>query len=109
MRGRLVRERLAHPVNEPATCLVAALRRFQTLTEAIEASDCLGERQRGALGIGVVRRFAPGGDRNDALVGLAGLLKATSVQPDTQAAAVDLAGSQVNELERALWDSGLGG
>ena len=82
-------------------CRVAALSRFQVLIVAIDSTSAaswalvvvasglvpdvvrdgvrpvgepghgLGQRERGALGVGEVRRLSPGGDHEDALVGLA--------------------------------------
>jgi hypothetical protein len=63
-----------------------------------QAGQRLGQVERGALGFAEVRRLAPGGDREDALLALAGLARRLGVHVDAHAAAVDLAGAQVHEL-----------
>ena len=72
-----------------------------------ETSGRLGERQSGPLGLGEVRDIAPGGDRVDALVGLARMLELAGVNVDADAATVDLARAQLDEIQRRLGDVGL--
>ena len=67
-----------------------------------EARHRLGERERGPLGVAVVRRLAPGGDGEDALVAHARLAGGAGARVDARAAAVDLARAEVDELERLL-------
>ena len=119
-------------VRAPTGCLVVTLSRFQALIVAIwttgaasaalvvvpgglvpdlvgyrvgpvgQPGDGLGERQRGAFGVGEVRRLPPGRYGEEPLVGFAGLPGAAGVHVDADAAAVDLAGAQVHELDRRL-------
>src|SRR5579859_129489 len=67
----------------------------------------LCQRERGALGVGVVRRLAPGADGEDALVLLAELLERARVHVDAHAAPVDLAGAQVGQLDGDAGQAGL--
>ncbi len=62
--------------------------------------DGFRERQRCALGLAEIGRVAPGGDGEDALVALAGLLELARVHVGAEAAAVDLARAQMDELPR---------
>src|SRR6266545_1196256 len=72
-----------------------------------ETSSRLGERQSGTLGLGEVRDVSPGGDRVDALIGFAGVLELAGVNVDADAATVDLARAQLDEIQRRLADVGL--
>jgi hypothetical protein len=58
----------------------------------------LGQRERGALGVGEVRRLSPCCDRVDALVGLARCLELAGVHVDADAAAIDLARPQLEQV-----------
>src|SRR5579871_2972890 len=53
----------------------------------------LGERQRGALGIGEVGGVAPRRHGEEPFIGLAGILEVAGVHVDAYTAAVDLAGA----------------
>jgi hypothetical protein len=64
------------------------------------APHAFGQGQRRALGIGEVRRVAPCGHGEQALVGLAGALHHARVHVAADAAAVDLAGAQVDQVAR---------
>src|SRR4029077_520671 len=64
--------------------------------------NCFCKRQRGAFGLGKIRRFPPGSYSEETVVCLAGLLKLSGAHIHTEATAIDLAGAQVNEIERAL-------
>jgi hypothetical protein len=55
-----------------------------------------------------VRSVAPGCDREDALVTLAGIAELTGVHLDSDAGAVDLARAQGDEVERRRRHPGLG-
>src|SRR6185295_5819243 len=61
----------------------------------------LGERERGAFGVGEVRRVPPGRDCKEPVVGFTGLLEHARVHVDAQTAAIDLAGAQLHQPERA--------
>jgi hypothetical protein len=74
-----------------------------------EARHGFGERERGALGVGEVGRLAPGRDREQAVVALAGLSCFTDATVDARTAAVDLARAQVDEAQRRLGRAGLAG
>ena len=71
--------------------------------------DRLGERERSALSLAEIGRVPPGRHREEALVGLARLLRLARSAVDTEAAAVDLARTQVNQLERLGWNAALVG
>jgi hypothetical protein len=68
----------------------------------VKPRDCFGERQRGAFGLRKIRRFAPGGDREQTVVCLARLLKFPRAHIDADATAIDLACAQVDEIKRAV-------
>jgi len=72
-----------------------------------DARDRLRERQSGPLGVREVRDIAPRGDRVDARIGLARELELARVDVDADAAAVDLARPQLDEIQRRLGDVGL--
>src|SRR5690242_19400764 len=67
-----------------------------------EARSGFGQCQGRALGVGVIRSVAPGGDRKDALVFLSRFLELTSVHVNAKATVVDLARAQVDELTRCM-------
>ena len=66
----------------------------------------LGERERGALALVEERALAPGGEREDAAVLLAGLLGVDGVHVDAEGAAVDLRGADAHELAQARLEAG---
>src|SRR5215213_1884435 len=63
----------------------------------------LGERQRGALGVGEVGCLSPGRHCEEPLVCFAELLGDARMLDGADAAAVDLARAQVDKLERLRW------
>jgi len=63
-----------------------------------EPGDGLGEGQRGPFGVGEERRVPPGDQREQPLVGLA-VFPGLGRGADADAAAVDLAGAQVDQVE----------
>src|ERR1700730_3032462 len=65
-----------------------------------EPGNGLGERQRGAFGVGKIGRFSPGRHREEAIVCFTHLLGFTSATVNAEAAAIDLANAQVNKSER---------
>jgi hypothetical protein len=65
-----------------------------------EPGHGLGQGQRRPLGLVEVGRLPPGCDREQPLVGLALLLGVLRAGIDAEAAAVDLARPQVDEVER---------
>jgi len=65
-----------------------------------EPGGGLGQRQRGPLGVGKVRRLPPGRYRPEPLVGLTRLLCGACARVHACAAAVDLARPQVDQLKR---------
>ena len=99
----LIGERL---LVEVLRCLVPDVVRHRIGLVA-EPRHRLGQRERGALGIGEVRRVAPGRDREDAVVGLSGLLQRAGVHADADAAAVDLTGAQIDDLAHDLGHAGV--
>jgi hypothetical protein len=75
----------------------------------VEPGHRLGEREGGAFGVGEIRRVAPRRDREQALVGFAGLFGKARMTVDTDAAAIDLARTQVDQFEQSPILSGWGG
>jgi hypothetical protein len=73
---------------------------------ATTAGCGLGQRERGARGVGEVRRLSPCCDRVDALVGLARCLELAGVHVDADAAAIDLARPQFEQVARRRGHSG---
>src|SRR6201999_3334261 len=69
--------------------------------------DALGQSEGSALRVGEVRRLAPGADREDALVRLAGRLQLARVDVDAAAAAVDEPGPDLDEVAGRLRQAGL--
>jgi len=67
----------------------------------------LGESQGGALGIGKQSSLAPGRNREDALVAFALPLQIGGVHEDADAAAVDLRGAQMDQLEEGVREAAL--
>ncbi len=65
----------------------------------------LGERQGGALGLAEMRHVAPGGDGVEPRIGLLLLHRERGL--DADAAAVDLAGAQIDEVDRRRRQAGL--
>jgi len=65
-----------------------------------QARDRLGERQRGALGVGEVGRVPPGGHGEQLLLGGVRFLGVAPAVVDAEAAPVDLASPQVHQLQR---------
>src|SRR5437867_5881802 len=63
---------------------------------------CFAKRQRGAFGLGKIRRFAPRSYSEETVVCLAGLLKFSGAHIHTDATTIDLAGAQMNKIEGAL-------
>ena len=66
------------------------------------AQPCCGLRERGAFRLGEVRRIAPSGQGEETLVGLSSLLQFTRMHVGTNAAAIDLANAQLDELAETL-------
>jgi hypothetical protein len=69
-----------------------------------EAGHGFGERQRSAFGVTEVERIASGCDGEEALAGVRFLPEAKG-QVNANAAAVDLAGAEVNKTERLPRDA----
>ena len=92
-----------------ASCLIPDVVRHRVRTIG-ESRDALRERQCRSLGVIEVRRLAPGrnGEAAPRLV-LADLFDALPVHVNAEAAAVDLAYSQVDQPESLLVDSALPG
>src|SRR5262249_61262357 len=67
------------------------------------------ERQGGTFGVAEVGRLAPGRYREKALVTLAGLLCAACARINAEAAAIDLAGTQMDKLKHSLRHAALSG
>src|SRR5580658_9585356 len=67
-----------------------------------QPGDGLGQGQRRALGVGEIRRVPPGGYRGYPVLALARLPGPCSAGLNARAAAVDLAGPQVNQCQRLL-------
>src|SRR6185437_1106439 len=65
-----------------------------------KARHRLRQSQRRAFGVIEIWRLAPGGDRVQPFVALAGLLGVLDATVDAEPAAVDLAGAEVDEAER---------
>src|SRR4029453_15441457 len=61
-----------------------------------------GKRQRGAFGLAKIGRLAPRGYRKETIVCLARLLKLPRAHINAEATAIDLAGAQMDKIERAL-------
>src|SRR5215217_3977639 len=72
-----------------------------------EAGGGLGEGEGGAFGVGEVGRLAPGGDGEEAVVSLAEFAGDAGVVDGADTAAVDLAGTQIDELQGLRWQTGL--
>ena len=66
----------------------------------------LGQRERCALALVEERALAPGREREDAAVVLAGLLRVDAVHVDAERAAVDLGGADAHELAQARLEGG---
>jgi RNA polymerase sigma-70 factor (ECF subfamily) len=71
-----------------------------------EPGDGFGERQGGAFGVAEVRGIPPGGQGEEPFVCLA-VFPGLGRGAQAGAAPVDLAGSQVDQVERALWHAAL--
>src|SRR5271166_177987 len=67
-----------------------------------EASGGLGQGQGGALSVGEVGRLPPRRHREQPLIGLASLLRLLGAHVNAGAAAIDLAGAQVDKLQCRL-------
>src|SRR5262245_4558982 len=70
-----------------------------------EPRRCLRQRERGALGLGVVGGFSPRPEREDPRALLTKLLERARVHVDANAASIDLTDAKVDELERRSWNS----
>jgi hypothetical protein len=66
------------------------------------------QRQRGPLGVGEIGRIAPGTDREQPLIGLAGAAGEFRVHVDADAASVDLAGAQMHQFQQPFRQRRLG-
>src|SRR5215469_17926449 len=66
-----------------------------------------GQCQRGALSVSEVRSLPPGGNRKEPLVADTGFLGAQRSRVNASAAAVDLAGPQVDQFQGLAWDPAL--
>src|SRR5262249_45337746 len=71
-----------------------------------EPRQRLGPAQRGPLPLGVARRFAPGRQQIDALLGLALAAGFGRMHVDAVGAAVDLRGANFYELDQARLEAG---
>src|SRR5690606_8101608 len=69
-----------------------------------EQRDRFGPGKRGALALGEERRLAPGAERVDALLGLAGCPRIFRVHVDAVGARVDLRGANLHELEQRRFE-----
>src|SRR5262245_19830260 len=65
-----------------------------------EPGGGLGERQRGAFGIGELGRLSPSRHCENALICFTCLLEVTGVHVDADTAAIDLARAQADKFER---------
>src|SRR5215472_14935205 len=72
-----------------------------------QACRSFGERERGALGIGEIRRFTPCADCENASIRLTHILQGVGMHLDADAAAVDLARAQVYKFESPRRDAAL--
>src|SRR5262249_6843776 len=71
-----------------------------------EPGQRLSPAQRGPLPLGVARRFAPGRQQVDALLGLAPAAGLGRMHVDAVGAAVDLRSAKLHELDQARLEAG---